>query len=51
VRTAALLYDAANAGAIVDLAEAFDKLKATNFRVPHKILDELLKRHRELKSL
>jgi predicted nucleic acid-binding protein len=46
VRTAALLFDAANAGVLGDLADAFEKLKATNFRVPHKVLDELLARHR-----
>jgi len=49
-RTAAVLFDAANAGAIPDLAEVFSNLKATNFRVPHKVLDELLRRHQRIKS-
>jgi predicted nucleic acid-binding protein len=44
-RTAAVLFDAANAGALPDLATAFDKLRATNFRVPPAVLDELLARH------
>ena len=44
-RTAAVLFDAANAGVIADLKAAFDKLRATNFRVPGKVLDELLSRH------
>ena len=35
-RTAAVLFDAANAGVLADLQTAFDKLKATNFRVPPK---------------
>ena len=48
-RTAALLLDAANAGALPNLKEAFDKLKATDFRVPVKVLDELLKRHEQRK--
>jgi predicted nucleic acid-binding protein len=34
VRTAAVLFDAANANILADLKSAFDKLKATNFRVP-----------------
>ena len=49
-RTAAVLFDAANAGAIADLKVAFEKLKATNFRVPLKVLDELLKRHQQIKA-
>ena len=44
-RTAAVLLDAANAGVLSDLKSAFDKLRATNFRVPGKVLDELLARH------
>jgi predicted nucleic acid-binding protein len=49
-RTAAVLFDAANAGVLPDLKEAFDKLKATNFRVPATVLDELLKRHEQIKT-
>lgn len=44
-RTVAVLFDAANAGVLPDLKSAFDKLRATNFRVPGKVLDELLARH------
>jgi predicted nucleic acid-binding protein len=44
-RTAAVLFEAANAGVLPDLKSAFDKLRATNFRVPGKVLDELLARH------
>ncbi|HEX8914483.1 MAG TPA: DUF3368 domain-containing protein [Humisphaera sp.] len=44
-RTAAVLFDAANAGVLPDLKAAFDKLRATNFRVPGRVLDELLARH------
>jgi len=46
-RTAAVLFDAANAGVLPDLKAVFDKLRATNFRVPHEVLDELLRRHEE----
>jgi predicted nucleic acid-binding protein len=49
-RTAAVLYDAANAGVLTDLKDAFDKLRATNFRVPGKVLDELLKQHKQQKT-
>jgi predicted nucleic acid-binding protein len=45
VRTAAVLFEAANSGALTDLRSAFDKLRATNFRVPPQVLDELLERH------
>jgi predicted nucleic acid-binding protein len=48
-RTAAVLFDAANAGVLMDLKSAFDKLRATNFRVPARVLDELLARHVALK--
>jgi len=44
-RTAAVLFDAASAGVLPDLKSAFDKLRATNFRVPGAVLDELLARH------
>ena len=44
-RTAAVLFDAANAGVLPDLRSAFDQLRATNFRVPGRVLDELLARH------
>ena len=44
-RTAAVLFDAANAGVLPDLKLVFDKLRATNFRVPGGVLDELLARH------
>ena len=50
VRTAAILLDAANVGVLSDLKSAFDKLKATNFRVPVKVLDELLKRHHQFRA-
>jgi predicted nucleic acid-binding protein len=40
-----VLFDAANAGVLPDLKSAFDKLRATNFRVPGRVLDELLARH------
>jgi len=49
-RTAAVLFDAANAGAISNLEEAFQNLRNTNFRVPAKVLDELLRRHQEIKT-
>jgi predicted nucleic acid-binding protein len=49
-RTAAVLFDAANAGVLPDLNSAFDKLRATNFRVPGKVLDELLARHQAAKK-
>lgn len=45
LRTAALLYEAANAGVLKDLKDAYDKLLATNFRVNRKVLEELLARH------
>jgi predicted nucleic acid-binding protein len=44
-RTAAVLFDAASAGVLPDLRGAFDKLRASNFRVPGKVLDELLARY------
>jgi predicted nucleic acid-binding protein len=50
VRTAAVLFEAANAKALPDLKAAFDKLKATDFRVPHEALDELLRRHELVKQ-
>lgn len=46
-RTAAILFDAANAGVLPDLEVAFNRLRATNFRVPGRVLDELLRIHRE----
>lgn len=49
-RTAAVLFDAANFGAIADLKDAFDKLRDTNFRVPHDVLDELLKLHEQIRA-
>jgi predicted nucleic acid-binding protein len=49
-RTAAVLFDAANAGVLKDLKSAFDKLRATNFRVPGGVLDELLARHHAAKK-
>ncbi len=49
-RTGAVLFDAANAGVLPDLKAAFDALRATNFRIPSDVLDELLKRHEELKK-
>jgi predicted nucleic acid-binding protein len=50
VRTAAVLFEAANKGILTDLGLAFEKLKGTNFRVPPEALDELLARHRAMKS-
>ena len=50
-RTAAVLFDAATAGVLPDLKGAFDKLRATNFRVPGKVLDELLARHQAARRL
>ena len=50
VRTAAVLFDAANVGVLPDLKSAFDRLKATNFRVPVKVLDELLRRHQAFRA-
>ena len=50
-RTAAVLFDAASAGVLPDLKSAFDKLRATNFRVPGRVLDELLARHQAVKKL
>ena len=44
VRTAAVLVEAANAG-LINLKEAFDKIRATNFRVPVEALEALLKKH------
>ena len=40
-----MLFDAGNAGVLPNLQIAFDKLPATNFRVPGKVLDERLARH------
>lgn len=41
-RTVGVLRDAA-AQRLLDLGAAFDKLKQTNFRVSHKLLDEILR--------
>lgn len=49
-RTGAILFEAANAGFIPDLKAAFDKLRATNFRIPSEVLDELLQRHLAFKA-
>jgi predicted nucleic acid-binding protein len=49
-RTTAVLFDAAIAGVLPDLRSAFDKLSATNFRVPREALDELLRRYLSIKS-
>lgn len=48
-RTAAVLFDAASAGVLPDLKSAFDRLRATNFRVPGRVLDEVLARHQAAK--
>jgi predicted nucleic acid-binding protein len=32
---------------LIDLAEAFDRLKATNFRYPQEVMDALLDQHRK----
>jgi hypothetical protein len=50
VRTAAVLFEAANATHIPDLAAAFQRLLGTDFRVPRKALDELLRRHEIIKK-
>ena len=50
VRTAAVLFEAADRGFISNLREAFEKLKATNFRVPKQALDELLRRYEHTKK-
>jgi len=50
LRTTAMMLDAANAGAIPDLKAAFDRLKATNFRVKPETLDGLLRQHEEFKK-
>jgi predicted nucleic acid-binding protein len=50
LRTTAMMLDAANAGAIPDLEAAFEKLKATNFRVKPETLDGLLQQHNEFKK-
>lgn len=50
LRTTALLFDAAKAGAIPDLRAAYDRLLATNFRVNRKTLDELLKQYDEFRK-
>lgn len=41
-RTVGVLRDAAGKG-FLNLAVAFENLKQTNFRVPHKLLDEILR--------
>ncbi len=43
LRTTALLFDAAKAGVLSDLREAYEKLAATNFQVNRKTLDDLLR--------
>jgi len=48
VRTAAILFNAANKGLIPDLADAYARLRATNFRVPPEALDVMLKKHLEI---
>jgi predicted nucleic acid-binding protein len=50
LRTTALLLDAANAGALPDLKSAFEKLRATNFRVKPEILAGLIQQHEEFKA-
>ena len=50
IRTAAILFEAADANLISDLADAYEKLKATNFRVPVDVLDELLRRHHKARQ-
>jgi predicted nucleic acid-binding protein len=49
IRTAALLAQAAGMG-LIDLREAFDRLRRTDFRVPGKALDRLLQEHLERKT-
>lgn len=49
-RTAAVMFDAANAGVLPDLRSAYEKLKKTNFRVPAAVLDDLLARHESQKQ-
>lgn len=47
LHTTAMLLDAANQGVLPDLKAVFDRLKATDFRVAAKTMDELLKKHEE----
>lgn len=46
VRTAALLTQAADQG-LLDLKQAFDRLRNTDFRIPGRVLDALLRQHNE----
>ena len=50
LRTTAPLLDAAKAGALTDLSDAYNKLAATNFRVNRKVLDELLQQFETFKK-
>jgi predicted nucleic acid-binding protein len=47
-RTAAILRDAANRG-LIDLKQAFERLKATNFRIKADVLNGLLRQHEEFR--
>jgi predicted nucleic acid-binding protein len=46
IRTAALLAEAADRG-LIDLQQAFDELRGTNFRISADVLDGLLQEHHE----
>ncbi|HEY1683618.1 MAG TPA: DUF3368 domain-containing protein [Tepidisphaeraceae bacterium] len=50
LRTTALLFDAAKAGLLPDLREAYEKLANTNFRVDRKTLEELLRQYDKFRS-
>ena len=41
------VLDLAARRGLIDLAEAFDRLKATNFRYPQEVMDALLDQHRK----
>ncbi len=45
LRTAAMIKLAADAGLIHDLRATFERLAQTDFRVPKRVLDELLRDH------
>lgn len=46
VRTGAVLYEAARAGLITDLAVVFQRLRQTDFRIPEDAVEEILRRWR-----
>jgi len=50
-RTAAVIKQAADSEFISDLRDAFDRLLRTDFRVPKKVLDDLLADHLRRRAL